>query len=596
MSSAAYVVGKNSKAKFTLKIHRGERMCLLAMSWKKGKPPNDFVGFAIDYVEPGGRLMHVRNRITFPEDSGSVSKRALSSHVAPIQKFRWVHFPNDAHQPGKFAYTVTPVFMDAHDQLSYGEPQKAAIDLSTETHPGKLSVNFTRGFISSQAFVDRFASDNAQVNTILPGKGEIAITFQPSHKNAEQALSWMGFDGRKASLALLDAAIADKHAEVSMVAYDLDSPEIMERLKKLGKRVRVIIDNDPNSAHEVSKRRPDEPDENRAEQFLKKSAGASNVKRQHMASIQHNKMLVVQSPKLQAAICGSTNYSWRGYYVQNNHVVIVSGKKAVKPFADAFEQYWSSDSPDEFAKSDCSDWKALGLSGVDVQVTFSPHGKQKSVLQSVGDDIRTAKSSVLYSIAFLGASSGAIHDAIFDLTSAGKVFVYGIADKPIKTKVATGHRAATDHNFKGIVLQQSDGNIAPVNPQQLAAGAPEPFKSEPTGGSGARMHHKFVVIDFGTPDARVYFGSHNMSLSADEKNGENLLLVKDPRVATAFGIEALRIFDHYEFRVAADAAKKAKHQFKQVALKKPPRATGEQAWWEKDYTVSHRIRDRELFS
>ena len=596
MSRAAYVVGKNRKAPFTLKVHRGERMCLLGMNWKKGKPPNDFVGFAIDYQEPSGRKLHLRNRITFPDSSGEVSHHALSSHVAPIQKFRWVHFPHDAHQPGEFIYTVTPVFMDEYDELSYGEAQTVAIDLASETYPGQLSANFTRGFISSQAFVDRYASDNDEVNTILPSSKEVAIKFKPTNPKADQALAWMGFDGRAASLALLDAAIADKQAKVGLIAYDLDSPEIMSRLKKLGKRVRVIIDNDPNSHHEVSKKHPEPPDENLAEQMIKKFAGADHVKRQHMGSIQHNKMLVVQSPKLQAAICGSTNFSWRGYYVQNNHVVIVSGKKAVAPFAKAFETYWSTDSVSDFAETECVDWTPLGLKGINAKVTFSPHGKEKSVLEQVGDDIRTAKKSVLYSIAFLGASSGAIHDAIFELTGAGKIFVYGIADKPIKTRRAGDGTAETDHKFRGIVLQQPDGNVAPVNPKQLAAGAPEPFKSEPTGGMGARMHHKFVVIDFGTPQARVYFGSHNMSKSADEKNGENLLVVKDPRVATSFAIEALRIFDHYQFRVAADAAKKAKHKFKRVALAKPPRKKGEKAWWEKDYAVPHRIRDRELFS
>ena len=46
MSSDFQITGINSAALFTLKIHRGDGMALLAMNWKKGQPLNDFVGFA----------------------------------------------------------------------------------------------------------------------------------------------------------------------------------------------------------------------------------------------------------------------------------------------------------------------------------------------------------------------------------------------------------------------------------------------------------------------------------------------------------------------------------------------------------------------
>jgi hypothetical protein len=58
-------------------------------------------------------------------------------------------------------------------------------------------------------------------------------------------------------------------------------------------------------------------------------------------------------------------------------------------------------------------------------------------------------------------------------------------------------------------------------------------------------------------------------------------------------IEALRIFDHYHFRVVQAEAKKSR---KQLQLARPPRKTGEQAWWEEDYLDAIKIRDRELFA
>ena len=54
MSNAWVVNGKNATALFTLKVRRGEGMALLAMNWKNGTPPHNFVGFAIEYKEPEG--------------------------------------------------------------------------------------------------------------------------------------------------------------------------------------------------------------------------------------------------------------------------------------------------------------------------------------------------------------------------------------------------------------------------------------------------------------------------------------------------------------------------------------------------------------
>ena len=124
MSAEFQVSGNNDDALFTLKLHRGDGMCLVAMNWKKGTPPKDFVGFAIEYKEPAGeKFFSLKNRLCFPAADGDVNPNKLSTRLSPIQKFRWVHFPRNAELDGDFTYKVTPVFMNAKDELSYGEPQ-----------------------------------------------------------------------------------------------------------------------------------------------------------------------------------------------------------------------------------------------------------------------------------------------------------------------------------------------------------------------------------------------------------------------------------------------------------------------------------------
>src|SRR6476646_8007903 len=151
MSNAWAVSGKSAAALFTLKVHRSEGMALLAMDWKKGKPPDNFVGFAIEYKEPNGtQFFPLKNRLAFRKLDGTFNPNELSTRLSPIQKFRWVHFPRNADLLGAFTYQVTPVFMGKDETLSYGESQQADIVLARETYPGKLNVTFTRGFVSSQ--------------------------------------------------------------------------------------------------------------------------------------------------------------------------------------------------------------------------------------------------------------------------------------------------------------------------------------------------------------------------------------------------------------------------------------------------------------
>lgn len=568
------VAGRSTKAPFTLKVHRGDGMCLLAMNWKDGEPHDDFVGFAIAYREPGGdRSFVLSNRLSFPGAGGAVDARTRPTTLAPIQKFRWVHFPRNADLHGKFAYIVTPVFMNADDELSYGEPQEAAIELRRETYPGRLNVTFTRGFVSSQGFVDRFGRFG-DVKELLPPDADHGLSFVPTHPKADDALRWMGFEAREAVLAVLDEAIADTKAVVEVIAYDLSEPGVVTRLEKLGKRLRVIIDDDGAHGREGS-------GENQAAERLRASSGAGNVKRQHMGKLQHNKTIVVDGPEARAVVCGSTNFSWRGFFVQANNAMVLRGKSAVGIFRQAFQSYWENDSVRGFGETASARMTDLGLRDIDASVAFSPHAPDNALLPAIASDIASAESSVLYSLAFLYQTSGVVQNAIRKVTADDDVFVYGVSDRKVG----------------GLDLQKPSGNVAPVFPKALFEDVPEPFKSEPTGGGGNRMHHKFVVIDFDTPNARVYLGSYNFSPPADTKNGENLLLIRDRRVAAAYAVEALRIFDHYHFRATRPKAKKGdRKKPAPLMLRRPPRKAGERPWWSEYYTDPVKIRDREIFA
>ena len=148
--------------------------------------------------------------------------------------------------------------------------------------------------------------------------------------------------------------------------------------------------------------------------------------------------------------------------------------------------------------------------------------------------------------------------SVVGVTGNASRFVYGISDRKVG----------------GLDVEMPDGNVATVFPSALSKNVPSPFHEEVTGGGGIRMHHKFVVIDFDKPTARVYLGSYNFSNPADVHNGENLFLFKDRRIVTAYMVEALRLFDHYHFRVISAAAKKTGKSLKEKRAVKKEKKDG----------------------
>lgn len=295
---------------------------------------------------------------------------------------------------------------DTEHSLSYGEAQDVKIELVADTYPGKMNVAFTRGFVSSKAFVKKYGDTDGGVGSILPTKASEGLEFKPQDAELEEkALAWMGFEARQVILTALDAAIQDKTADVRVLAYDLNNPEIVLRLQKLGKRVKVIIDD--SGSHGGA-----EDAETKAAAMLEKTAGKDNVQRQHMGGLQHNKVLVVDGAKTKIAIGGSTNFSWRGLYVQNNNLVALQGQRPVDVFKTAFDNYWAHpNDTDGFYKTESAQWNDLGV-GVDAQVTFSPHSSKEGALDGIAADIKSTESSLFYSLAFLYETPGVIREAI----------------------------------------------------------------------------------------------------------------------------------------------------------------------------------------
>jgi phosphatidylserine/phosphatidylglycerophosphate/cardiolipin synthase-like enzyme len=310
----------------------------------------------------------------------------------------------------------------------------------------------------------------------------------------------------------------------------------------------------------------------------------------HFEHLQHNKVFIAKREgKPFKALHGSTNFSFRGIYIQANNVLVFRAAGVPQLFARMFDLAFND--PAAFGADPISaQWHLVSEAGKPpVHFCFSPHRSASLSLNPVGGAIDQATSSVLYSIAFLSQiRSGPLRQAI-DRLMHKTVFSYGIVN-------TTGN----------LEVRKPDGSVGLVDFAYLADKAPEPFRSEWSGGKGINIHHKFVVTDFSLPTAKVFSGSSNLSPSGETGNGDNLVMIEDSRVATAYAIEALRMFDHLHFRsrmqdaLASNTTKRSgasKAASRSLTLRKPTAIGGEPAWFAEYYTMNtQREHDRKLFS
>jgi phosphatidylserine/phosphatidylglycerophosphate/cardiolipin synthase-like enzyme len=87
----------------------------------------------------------------------------------------------------------------------------------------------------------------------------------------------------------------------------------------------------------------------------------------------------------------------------------------------------------------------------------------------------------------------------------------------------------------------------------------EGFLKESTAGQKGNIliHTKLVVVDFTSDAPTVISGSHNLSASASGGNDENFLILRGATdVADCYGVELMRLYDHYRFRFQQRSAPK----------------------------------------
>jgi phosphatidylserine/phosphatidylglycerophosphate/cardiolipin synthase-like enzyme len=552
-------VTANKAGALSVLAYPGDGCVLLAFDLAEDKTA-DFAGFAVSRKSPDGEHEGLDNRLSFQTaitaETTPAEHKWHPSSTAPFQHFRWVDFPTDP-KPGQYTYTVTAMYFKSVESTELEPGDSTSVDVTFNQQAfAKFRFGFSRGYISSQAYTDKF--DNKPIRPA----GKKTITYSTKPYAAQYA--WLGGSARRLLIdALADCQSSD--VTVDLFAYDLDEPDFIKTMVLMGKRLRAYLDDAPLHTKPGCA-------ELLAHAALVKSAGKANVQTGHFKRFAHNKVLIFKRKGVPyKVLTGSANFSVRGLYVQANNVLLFDNPDVAQLYEEAFEQAFTA--PSEFGHSEIAEgWHAVKGDGMpDAAFAFSPHTSAGISLDRVAGTIQQAKSSVLFAIMELGGS-GPVLDDIHQLGQRPEVFRYGI------TQSKAGLNVYKPSSPNGVVVPFAF----------LKDKVPAPFRAEISGGIGQVIHDKFVVVDFNGKNPAVFTGSSNLAAGGETSNGDNLLMITDRRVVTAFAVEAIRLVDHYHFRASMQVATDDNPLKLQGSVTKG-------AWWEPYYDKGNlKCREREV--
>jgi phosphatidylserine/phosphatidylglycerophosphate/cardiolipin synthase-like enzyme len=510
---------KASKDGLSLTAYLGDRAVLLAFNIEEEKT-SKLAGFAVKCLAPDkgpyvSNEYFLKNRLSFENELTSDKELASSDYAksdkSPFQTFHWTHFPSAG--PGAYRYTAYASYFKNNGAVELGPSVAVNVDLSDKLS-GKVELGFTRGYISSQAYADRFGNKN-----IRPVTKSIDFDTTPYRAQYE----WLGAHARKIIFGFLKECQQDPSIYVDVFSFDLDEVDIIDALCQLGSKVRVFQDD--SSLH--TKETAMEP---KAIEKLK--AAGVNVKTGHFHRFAHDKVMIQKiKGKATKALTGSANFSVRGLYVQANSVLVFDDPQVAGYYEKAFEEAFTNE--DGFQTSDvASKWfDTESDKSCPTCVSFAPHSTPFT-LDRVSQTIKSAKSSVFFAL-MEASGSGSVMATLEKLGNSEVLLALGTIESQSQVKLFK----------KGI-----NDNFSVTSFDFLHKNVPKPFKAEWRGGPGQVIHHKFVACDFNDKTPVVFCGSSNLASGGETSNGDNLLAIYDQRAATNYTVEALRLFDTYRFR------------------------------------------------
>jgi phosphatidylserine/phosphatidylglycerophosphate/cardiolipin synthase-like enzyme len=498
----------NKNKDLIVKGYAGSTGVLLAFDVPEAKSKG-LLGFAVEERKEGHGFKWLTGRLEWTGRPVIAPGTSFESNDHPIQKFRWSDY---GVEPGRgYDYRIHPVY-GTPDKLELRDPVELKLTTSNQLEGGH-SVFFNRAAAASQAFVQTFPDINAQMKAAQDKGKEVRLP--------DEARTWLSRGLEEAIIGLIDEALDSTWAlDVGIYEYELDHiVAAVKAAQDRGVEVRVVYHAKPGDEQTTVNQ--------------SKLKGIKQKVGRVTSAIFHDKFIVLSRLKNQtrtpkAVLCGSTNFTENGIYRQANVAHIIREGTVAGQYLTLFERLFAGEKPAQTRT--INDQTNPMLEGEPLFVGFSPRTGKGDLVQFVSE-IHAAKRDVMFATAF------ELYDAIGNAllgTPEDDVLRLGVQNK--ESGQLTGIHRDRNARFTASALINTPF---------------ENFLKESYAGQigSLHIHTKIVVIDFTSDKPVVISGSHNLSNNASVSNDENFLIIRDrPDIADCYGIEVLRIYDHYRFR------------------------------------------------
>lgn len=504
------------------------------IAWQPDQWPADWVGFQLERRNDTTQQVTIMvNRIPPKPGQPPVQQAGISSDQSPIRRCVWAD--HNVVATDSVSYRVTamkgpaggPFTPDATAVSDWTAPVVASGDAG-----GGLEAYFNRGTLMSQAvsrFVGKDVSDTSLRNFLTqlatPGfQARLYLSGDALH----EILTFLGDADRRGSTI---------HAAI----YEMNDQQLVDALKPFGSRGHVLLGNGSATKSTVA------PDLLAAGLEVKhrdlSHTGASSP------SV-HNKFVVESDAQGNASrvLTGSTNWTTTGLCTQLNNVLIVEDTIIAKRYFDQWGKLIAAgdNMPASLVTSNSSPTTSSNIT-----VYFAATNGQAE-FKPVLDLIAGAKEGALFLMFMPGQSP--LLGALLDRSQQNDIYVRGVVSTMMPSKngdiVAVGGQVVKS----GAPAQSFHDNVElPVGIS--AKNEPSWEDIEFTVGQihAAQMmaivHSKVIVIDPFSDQCAVITGSHNFSVSASQKNDENLVIVRgNKKLAQAYALHVNGVYDHYSWR------------------------------------------------
>ena len=379
---------------------------------------------------------------------------------------------------------ATPSAITYHIAAMYGTPRelKAGAELEVTIDPpspGMMPIDaaFTRSIA--------FESDRSQPSVIDISANDGA-DFAAYGGNAKRAI----FD-------LIAASARDSACTLDVLAFELSDPDLLKSLSQMGQRLRVVLF-DP-----IKKRWNAMQESMREAVAILKRAGVK-VSTSATDRIAYDKTLIQRSGgKPVAVLTGSVGFTLAGLHGQQNYAITIRNETVAASYQQYFDEIWQS----ELARP--------------------------SIVTSVRD------AGFPEMELFLGHATGKTQrpPALLEQEAArarqSAFFVLNMRNlKPLELPFKRGGLS------RGIVLEDVGKNSLFVNGDRELVKQPRLFRYRDGRQNVPPQHGRFLVTDFNQPGATLIAGS---STFGSITSRENVVMVRDQRIATIFAVEVHRL-------------------------------------------------------